>query len=103
MQIVINVDNELYKYFSMHRSMQDDGYFSHVGQLIEAFRDGLPLPKGHGDLVDRNDLDGEWVCTYDSECVKECPCDKCSYSEYQCYTNIMDIPTIIEADKTESE
>ena len=57
MQIVINVDNELYKYFSKRKSMHDDGYFSHVGKLIKALRDGTPLPKGHGDLKDVLDLD----------------------------------------------
>jgi hypothetical protein len=40
MQIVINVDNELYEYFSKRRTMHDNGYFSHVSKLIKALRDG---------------------------------------------------------------
>lgn len=56
MQIVINVDNELYEYFSKRRTMHDNGYFSHVGKLIKAFRDGTPLPKGHGRLIDADKL-----------------------------------------------
>lgn len=52
MQIVINVDNELYEYFSKRRTMHDNGYFSHIGKLIKAFKDGTILPKGHGRLID---------------------------------------------------
>lgn len=80
MQIVINVDNELYEYFSKRRTMHDDGYFSHIGKLIKALRDGTPLPKGHGRIADMDeaikcikDVEGkdaiwatsliEWACS----------------------------------------
>lgn len=53
-------------------------------KIWKSIVNGTPLPKGHGDLVDRNDLslmtvhliDGVFLC---------------------------DAPTIIEADKTKSE
>lgn len=60
MQIVINVDNELYEYFSKRRTMHDNGYFSHVGKLIKALRDGIPLSKGHGAIIDIKELEEFW-------------------------------------------
>lgn len=89
MQIVINVDNKLYEYFSKRRSMHDDGYFSHVGKLIKALRNGTPLPKGHGNLFDENDFEKRIAIMTESMDLG--------------YGEIMDIideiPTIIEADK----
>ena len=55
MQIVIDINNELYEYFSKRRTMHDDGYFSHVGKLIKALRDGIILPEGHGRLIDADE------------------------------------------------
>lgn len=50
--------------------------------MASAIRNGKPLPKGHGDLVDRNDL---------------------KYEKYNSYAYaIANAPTIIPADK-ESE
>lgn len=46
-------------------------------KIMDAVRNGIPLPKGHGDLVDKKDL-------LDDTCLDE-------------------IPTILEADKAESE
>lgn len=92
MQIVIDINDELYEYFSKRRSMHDDGYFSHVGKLIKALRGGSLLPKGHGKLgdlgvlahkmcmADIDDLDSEEVAG-----LMLWFCDKA--------------PTIIEADK----
>jgi hypothetical protein len=62
MQIVINVDNELYEYFSKRRTMHDVGYFSHVGELIKALRDGSLLPKGHGRLIDAKEVYKKFYC-----------------------------------------
>ena len=69
MQIVIDIDDDVYKRF------MDD----YVGcpDIIYAVRKGIPLPKGHGRLIDLNDL-------YDLDRRKV---------EYA--------PTIIEADKGE--
>lgn len=63
--------------------------------ILDAFKNGTPLPKGHGDLIDRDKLLStleklEWIRT------------NCSVDEDN--TNILEdiideVPTIIEADK----
>lgn len=98
MQIVINVDNELYEYFLKRRTMHDDGYFSHIGKLIKAFRDGTVLPKGYGRLIDADALkksNEEYIIAY--------PMDEEEYMRNTMVRwindDITDAPTIIEADK----
>lgn len=61
-------------------------------EFVSAILNGIPLPKGHGRLIDRDklELDTEWDDYYDGFT---------SYSEMQ----IRVAPTIIEADKAESE
>ena len=49
MQIVIDVDEELIKYFTKHNCMNDDGWFSHLSKLLNAFQNGIPLPKNMED------------------------------------------------------
>ena len=72
MQIVIDIPDDMY-YAIEHR------YWSAVNEtvLLSCVANGTPLPKGHGRLVDADDL-------LDNTCLDE-------------------IPTIIEADKAESE
>lgn len=64
MQIVINIDNELYEYFSKRRTMHDDEYFSHIGKLIKALRDGSLLPEGHGQSIDADIITNEFYERY---------------------------------------
>jgi len=74
MEIVIKIPDEIYKKYMDDRT--------HVTDVLHAVRHGTLLPKGHGDLIDRNDLslmtvhlvDGVFLC---------------------------DAPTIIEADRGE--
>ena len=95
MQIVINVDNELYEYFSKRRSMHDDGYFSHVGKLIKALREGTLLPKGHGELIDRDKI--EYLkAIHDAKYGHISWIDAIEKIKHSA-------PTIIEADKERSE
>lgn len=54
MQIVINITNELYVRL-MEMGDMDCGTFNE-SVLVEVIKNGIPLPKGHGDLIDRNDL-----------------------------------------------
>lgn len=81
MQIVIDVNDELVEYFANHNSMNDDGWFSHSSQLLNAFRNGTPLQKGHGRLIDTDVLvDG-------------------MEDDYEFCEAVNATPTIIEADK----
>ncbi len=60
------------------------------GELVESIWKGKMLPKGHGDLIDRNNLlywSYEIVSRY------------CEFDKVVSVDNIKDAPTIIEADK----
>jgi hypothetical protein len=61
----------------------------------------IPLPKGHGDLIDRSKL--VYDCSFNEYgCDSICHCDNCSYHTIK-ETTINKAPTIIEADKAERE
>ena len=89
MQIVIDISEDDYR-------KAQDGRAS-VSMMLKAIRNGTPLPKGHGRLIDYGyvvDAIDDWV----------------NAEEYR-YTNatnylrkrVANTPTIIEADKGESE
>lgn len=87
MQIVIDIPEERYKH------IQEEQWLPNRLLIEKAIANGTPLPKGHGDLIDRDDL------LADSYCI-----DDWGGNE----VNIVDVMTvkmadaIIEAD-TESE
>jgi hypothetical protein len=58
--------------------------------IADAIKNGTPLPKGHGRLIDADKLNRE-IYVIDS------------YSEEPVRQQISDAPTIIEADKAETE
>ena len=73
MQIVINISEKIYE------SVMDGTY---CGTLYQELKNGTPLPKSHGDLIDRGEL-------------LKLPIDKANCpSNYVKYA-----PTIIEADE----
>ena len=77
--------------------IKDDDYYDIIGdaligefttrEVINAVKDGTPLPKGHGDLIDRKDLIENGI----------------SKGFCDWYDEIKMADTIIEADKAESE
>lgn len=85
MQIVIDISEDDY------RKVQDGR--ASVSMMRKAIRNGTPLPKGHGILIDANvltiklkawDINANGIPNYAWKCIRE-------------------MPTIIEADKGESE
>ena len=64
-----------------------------LDMLTEAFLNGTPLPKGHGRLIDENELIDEIVC----EEIEG------HYYDIIYAHSVYDAETIIEADKSESE
>ena len=84
MKILIDIPNWLYNAIQEHR---EPIYSQSLG---EAVRDGTPLPKGHGRLIDADDLIQEFSVV-SSRPIKS-----------QLYI-LKEAPTIIEADKSESE
>ena len=91
MQIVINInDNE---YLGIKNYPDNITSYPVTIHLYEAVRNGIPLPKCHGDLIDRNELNkdlitNEWITDYDGGGLEEI---------------LFNAPTIIEADNAESE
>jgi len=99
MKMVIDIDEDTYKYMQSRCQYQNKGdkglsKFEKVGVAI---KNGIPLPKGHGKIIDYGyvvDAIDDWV----------------NAEEYR-YTNATDYlrkrvantPTIIEADKEVQE
>ena len=51
MQIVIDIPDQIYD-----QLIETGKYLPYQFNAKKAIKEGIPLPKGHGDLVDRNDL-----------------------------------------------
>ena len=92
MQIVIDIDEDTYGYMQSRCEYQNKGDkgLSKFEEAGVAIKNGIPLPKGHGRLIDADDLIQE-LSVVSSRPVKS-----------QLYI-LREAPTIIEADKAESE
>ena len=55
MQIVINIPEELYTEYVAVQLGRGNGK-DIVSKLLKAIKNGTPLPKGHGNLIDYDDL-----------------------------------------------
>lgn len=95
MQIVINIPDEEYDV------VQNEKYHYIISHYIwEAVKNGVVLPKGHGDLKDFDKI--EWYgCDFEDgkTCIKNRGnCDICTFAN--CDANkVRNLPTIIGADK----
>lgn len=89
MQIVINISEEIYEEIKITKSIYRTG----AKVLCSAVVNGVPLPKGHGRLIDVNDL-LEDICLEDNDYSRDC-----NMGEIITLENIDRIPTIIEANK----
>ncbi len=57
MQIVINIDDEIYKRVLPYKDMPVISNLANdFPEIIHAIANGVPLPKGHGRLIDANRL-----------------------------------------------
>ena len=93
MQIVIDIPKDIYEHWRTMKSIISDyyDYREYMSKVHAAIADGTPLPKGHGDLIDRDTL--ECDSEYDIYCD-----GYIAYSRSQ----IMSAPIIIEANKEET-
>ena len=106
MQIVIEIPKEVYKRFR-HEYREVNLISKYTNNVIlEAFCKGTPLPKGHGDLIDRSKIHKvipaeEDNCTGMGMTLEEMD----AYNEGidAMYSRIKGARPIIEADKAESE
>jgi hypothetical protein len=101
MQVMINISKDDFEEICMQaRMVEDTG--SLFGRIRKAIFHGTQIPKGHGRLKDIDKI--EWYgCTTAFDCPhKDRECKDCDRAECS-KTQVDDIPTIIEADKAESE
>lgn len=90
--LVIKIDEEQYEFIkeNITNYYEVKDYHALLYDICEGIKNGIPLPKGHGDLIDKSNL--LTVTDYDGENEKT----------YVLYEEIEDAQPIIEAD-TESE
>lgn len=81
-ELVVKIDEDDYKKVLEINNRECDGEWNNMHRCYEAILNGTPLPKGHGRLIDADEL------------LKQ-PIDKANYpSSYVKFSS-----TIIEADK----
>lgn len=94
MELVIKLNDKTYKQ-AINRTEFDT--LSLGIKLIEAVQNGIQLPKGHGDLIDKDKL--VYDCSLGGGgCDRICRCDGCSYNIIK-ENDINKAPIIVEADK----
>ena len=83
-ELVIKMDDQTYNNFVRNEYSRTDVIAMHTALL-----NGIPLPKGHGDLIDRNEL---------AKCVYE---ERIGDDDFMIIdqADLYNAPTIIEADK----
>ena len=85
MQIVINMPEEQYKRICNHT----DGIYDGIS-LLTIVENGTPLPKGHGRLIDADELYGNFI-----DGTEGYDCN--TWSRIEIGDIIEDTPTIIES------
>ena len=93
MQIVIEMDDEEYQKIMDKEPL----YPSDASACITAIRDGTPLPKGHGRLIDGDKLDKERI-DYIVDGYADSPKDCVEFGMM-----IINAPTVIEAEEEGQE
>ena len=100
MKYIIELPEEVKEKFD--NATKDDiygSYYDYNSVIGNAIKNGTPLPKNHGRLIDADKL--VYDCSLGGGgCDHICRCDGCSYNIIREHT-INEAPTIIEADKGE--
>lgn len=103
-ELVIKIDKDTYNDIQSHDWKNGVRWYSEEWKVIH---NGTLLPKGHGKLVDADELTKE-IKSYISD-TSDLHYDDLVEAEdynsayYNCLDEIENAPTIVEADKTESE
>lgn len=94
MKLIIDIPKDI-----IESAKSNPNYYPtyHFEKIWRAIANGMPLPKGHGDLIDRNDLLKHYDSTTYHNGIEE---RKIHFVQIG-YVN--DAPTIIEADKESEE
>lgn len=94
MKIVIELSDETYKDIKEENGIYgiNNGLSARItGKVVGAIQSGTPLPKGHGRLIDADRFINDFACHGHID-------DDMSVGYFRTVT-----PTIIDADKSESE
>lgn len=110
MQVVIDISKETKEFFENHNCMNDTGWTIYLCELINAFRNGTPLPAGHGRLIDADKVRAKFVeyrSKWDAECLKLQVDNYYELGRWESYDFAVDdidaAPTVIEADGGDAE
>ena len=99
-ELVIKIDEKVYN--AIMKNYDCNCFSTEVKKCaFKAIHNGTPLPKGHGRLIDENYLLSILRCEEYESCTWR-SCSDCNREKCIKYCNIVNVPTIIEAD-TESE
>ena len=103
-ELVIKIDEEDYQFFKenfSHLKIKKHLIDTRDNRNYIAIAKGTPLPKGHGDLIDKKELRLDIIAhKYSNDFCKEHNIDQ-SINVGMLNILIADAPTIIEADKGE--
>lgn len=102
MQVVIDIPEEIYIHLLQRYKYQnaDDIGLSELDKVGVSIKNGITLPKGYGDLVDRACLYDfrEWLNTCPSDCDAD---DEIWFTSTEVINKIKQYPAVIEKDKEE--
>ncbi len=88
MQIVIDIDEEIYKRTLPYKNIS---IFSDYSALMHVVANGVPLPKGHGRLIDADEINLQDISPVDG------------FSVYGATAEDIDLtPTVLEAESEET-
>ena len=93
MKVMIEILEGQYNKIKELKIREYGNYVALIDAILTSIKNGTPLPKGHGRLIDVNDL-LEDICLEDNDYNRDC-----NMGEIITLENIDRIPTIIEADK----
>ena len=92
-ELVIKIPEEAKQAFDCAESNDLKGcYYDHGGVIGNAIKNGISLPKGHGRLIDADELRGDFV---DGTEGYDCQ----TWKRYEIGDIIDSAPTVIEADQ----
>lgn len=94
MKVVIDIDNDLYNFVVDKKLMVMD-----LPEIEQAIRHGTVLPKGHGDLIDRNYFIDKYAGCGNVYC-EDASCKDCN-SRIVNKFDVDSAPAIISADDSE--
>lgn len=100
MKLIIDIPEEMYNNYKEYVILNNDAGYPSLGHLYEIIGKGVPLPKGHGRLIDAEKIANEINTLKDNWNRYGNEYESGRYESYDyAVDEIEKAPTIIEADK----